>query len=118
MSKSGAYASWAAVSSAIKDAASKGAKSGGPDVNAQIVSARVDRFLSRVFADREESGWLLKGGTSMLARVPRTRAMKGMQDLVASADPAEISRITEQIRQMVSSREFKRFAAQQRRAPR
>ncbi|MEO5746139.1 MAG: nucleotidyl transferase AbiEii/AbiGii toxin family protein [Terracoccus sp.] len=82
MNTSGGYASWTAVSSAIKAAASKGARAGGPDVNAQIVSARVDRFLSRVFADGEESGWLLKGGTSMLARVPRTRATKDV-DLAA-----------------------------------
>jgi hypothetical protein len=32
--------------------------------------ARFDRFLSRVFAKGERSEWLLKGGMSMLARVP------------------------------------------------
>ncbi len=32
------------------------------------------RFLSRVFSERGEAGWVLKGGTSMLARVASSRA--------------------------------------------
>jgi hypothetical protein len=68
------YSSWTAIANAIKAVASQNAKSGGPDVNSQISSARFDRFLSRVFADGPEPEWLLNGGTSMLARVPRSRA--------------------------------------------
>jgi hypothetical protein len=74
MTETTGYASWTAISNAIKAVASQKAKAGGPDLNTQIVSARFDRFLSRVFADGVESDWLLKGGTSMLARVARSRA--------------------------------------------
>ncbi|MDR1999553.1 MAG: hypothetical protein LBQ06_06385 [Frankiaceae bacterium] len=32
-----------------------------------------DRFLCRVFSDGEDSGWVLKGGSGMLARLPNAR---------------------------------------------
>nr|WP_269329954.1 nucleotidyl transferase AbiEii/AbiGii toxin family protein [Kineosporia babensis] len=72
---------------AIKEAAKKAAREAGPrvsaaSVDAQIRQARFDRFLSRVFAEGEQSEWLLKGGMSMLARVPRSRTTKDM-DLAA-----------------------------------
>lgn len=75
------YGDWRSLELAIKDAAKKAAVQAGPDVSAasvsaQIKQARFDRFLSRVFADGEESKWLLKGGMSMLARVPRSRTTK------------------------------------------
>ncbi|MGV1035272.1 MAG: nucleotidyl transferase AbiEii/AbiGii toxin family protein [Microbacteriaceae bacterium] len=35
-----------------------------------------ERFLSRIFSERDRSEWLLMGGTSMLARVPAARATK------------------------------------------
>lgn len=92
------YGDWRSLELAIKDAAKKAAVQAGPDVsaasvNAQIKQARFDRFLSRVFADGEESEWLLKGGMSMLARVPRSRTTKDV-DLATlhSADLAEAQR--------------------------
>lgn len=81
------YGDWRSLELAIKDAAKKKAKQEGAGisattVDAQIRQARYDRFLSRVFADREASEWLLKGGLSMLARVPRSRTTKDV-DLAA-----------------------------------
>ncbi|MGH3349560.1 MAG: nucleotidyl transferase AbiEii/AbiGii toxin family protein [Nocardioides sp.] len=78
---------WRSLELAIKEAARKAAKAAGPSVSAaridaQIRQARFDRFLSRVFADGEHSEWLLKGGMSMLARVPHSRTTKDM-DLAA-----------------------------------
>lgn len=81
------YADWRSLELAIKEAAKKAARDAAPGVgaatiDAQIRQARFDRFLSRVFADGEQSEWLLKGGMSMLARVPRSRTTKDM-DLAA-----------------------------------
>jgi hypothetical protein len=81
------YADWRSVELAIKEAARKAALQAGPGVSAatvdaQIRQARFDRFLSRVFTDGNQSEWLLKGGMSMLARVPRSRTTKDM-DLAA-----------------------------------
>ena len=45
-------------------------------------------------------------------------ALKGVQDLPVPADLAEMSRIAEQVREMVSTPEFQRFVAQQRKAQR
>jgi len=77
----GSYGDWRSLELAIKDAAKKAARQAGPgisaaSVDAQIRQARFDRFLSRVFAEGDRSEWLLKGGMSMLARVPRSRATK------------------------------------------
>lgn len=82
-----AYGDWWSLERAIKDAARKAARQAGPRVSAATVDARLrqarfDRFLSRVFAEGENSEWLLKGGMSMLARVPRARTTKDM-DLAA-----------------------------------
>jgi len=76
-----AYGDWRSLELAIKDAAKKAASQAGPgvsaaSVDAQVRQARFDRFLSRVFAEGEQSEWLLKGGMSMLARVPRSRTTK------------------------------------------
>jgi hypothetical protein len=94
----GSYGDWRALEHAIKDAAKKAAHLAGPDisaasVDAQIRQARFDRFLSRVFAEGDQSEWLLKGGMSMLARVPRSRATKDV-DLAAlrASDLAEAGR--------------------------
>ena len=72
--KPDAYASASAVEQAIKDAA-KAAHRNDPSrqVNDLIRQAYYDRFLSRVFSDRDASEWVLKGGTGMLARVPQAR---------------------------------------------
>lgn len=81
------YRDWRSLELAIKDAAKKAAQQADPGVSAatvdaQIRQARFDRFLSRVFAGGEQSEWLLKGGMSMLARVPRSRTTKDV-DLAA-----------------------------------
>lgn len=92
------YADWRSLELAIKDAAKKAAHQAGTGVSAatvdaQIRQARFDRFLSRVFAGGEQSEWLLKGGMSMLARVPRSRTTKDV-DLAAqeAANLAEAER--------------------------
>jgi hypothetical protein len=92
------YADWRSLELAIKDAAKKAAQQAGPGVSAasvvaQIRQARFDSFLTRVFAHGEQSEWLLKGGMSMLARVPRSRTTKDM-DLAAqhAANLAEAER--------------------------
>lgn len=81
------YRDWRSIELAIKEAAKKASREAGPDVraatvDAQIRQARFDRFLSRVFAEGEASEWMLKGGMSMLARVPQARTTKDM-DLAA-----------------------------------
>jgi hypothetical protein len=92
------YGDWRSLELAIKDAAKKAASQAGPgisaaSVDAQVRQARFDRFLSRVFAEGEQSEWLLKGGMSMLARVPRSRTTKDV-DLAAlvASDLAEAER--------------------------
>lgn len=69
------YPTPAAVESAIRDAARSAARA-DPSLNTsqRIRLAHFDRFLCRVFRDGAASAWLLKGGTSMLARVPSSRA--------------------------------------------
>ncbi|MGL5826241.1 MAG: nucleotidyl transferase AbiEii/AbiGii toxin family protein [Nocardioides sp.] len=95
MTSEESYGSWRALELATKEAAKKRSREAGPGVkaatvDAQIRQARFDRFLSRVFADGEQSGWMLKGGMSMLARVPASRTTKDV-DLAAgrAADLAE-----------------------------
>ena len=92
------YGDWRSLELAIKDAVKKAAGQAGPGVGAAGVDARIrqarfDRFLSRVFAEGERSEWLLKGGMSMLARVPRSRTTKDV-DLAAlrASDLAEAQR--------------------------
>lgn len=91
MAENEGYADWRSLELAIKDAAKKAAQHAGPgvsaaSVDAKIRQARFDRFLSRVFAHGERSEWLLKGGMSMLARVPRSRTTKDV-DLAAQQAP-------------------------------
>jgi hypothetical protein len=95
----GRYGDWRSLELAIKDAAKKAARRAGPGISAASVDARIrqarfDRFLSRVFAEGEQSEWLLKGGMSMLARVPRSRTTKDV-DLAAlrASDLAEAGRV-------------------------
>lgn len=97
MAEEKGYGDWRSLELAIKEAAKKKAQQAGAGisavtVDAQIRQARYDRFLSRVFADGEASEWLLTGGLSMLARVPRSRTTKDV-DLatqhVADLDEAE-----------------------------
>lgn len=69
-----AYSSATAVESAIKSAA-KAQHALHPErqINDLIRQAHYDRFLSRIFSEEEESPWVLKGGSAMLARIPSTR---------------------------------------------
>ena len=68
------YASSFAVESAIKQAA-KLEHSRHPErqVSDLIRQTYYDRFLSRIFSEGENSSWVLKGGSAMLARIPSTR---------------------------------------------
>ncbi|MDF0512491.1 nucleotidyl transferase AbiEii/AbiGii toxin family protein [Agromyces sp. H3Y2-19a] len=69
------YASPSAVEAAIKSAARK-AFGADPSLTIQerIRLEYFHRFLSRVFSEAEDSDWMLKGGTSMLARVGSARS--------------------------------------------
>lgn len=71
------YSTPRGVENAIKDAARKAAAADPSlDVNKRIQLEYFNRFLSRVFSEAEDSEWVLKGGTGMLARVPSTRATR------------------------------------------
>ncbi len=65
----------------------------------QLLQARFDRFLCRVFSGGGQSGWLLKGGTGLLARVPHARRTQDV-DLAASAGGLEEA--VEDLRRRVS----------------
>lgn len=89
------YGSWRALELAIRDAARKRAREAGvgvraSTVDAQIRQVRFDRFLSRVFADGEQSGWMLKGGMGLLARVATARTTTDVDlAVVVAADLVE-----------------------------
>ncbi|MFT9008774.1 MAG: nucleotidyl transferase AbiEii/AbiGii toxin family protein [Bifidobacterium sp.] len=69
-----AYSSGGAVEAAIKSAAkAEHARHPERQVGDLIRQAHYDRFLSRIFSQGEESTWVLKGGSAMLARIPSTR---------------------------------------------
>lgn len=71
------YGTAAGVEAAIKQAAvSATAADPSVDVTERIRQEYFHRFLSRIFAKDEQSEWLLKGGTGMLARVPSARATR------------------------------------------
>ena len=79
------YRSWTGVAQAIKARATDQVRRGeASNVQNAIREAHFDRFLCRVFAAGDESDWLLKGGMSLLARVPRARATKDL-DLASRA---------------------------------
>lgn len=78
------YQSWKATSAAIKEAARVRSKMTGEDLNRLLKMANFDRLLARVFANRQDSEWMLKGGSSLLVRVPHARATKDL-DLVSTA---------------------------------
>lgn len=77
MAEPPAYPTPAGVESAIKDVA-KATSAADPslDTNERIRLEYFNRFLSRVFSEGDESEWVLKGGTGILARVPSTRATR------------------------------------------
>jgi hypothetical protein len=60
------------VEAAIKAAAKKAAQADPAlDTGKRIQLEYFNRFLSRTFSEGNESEWVLKGGTGMLARIPR-----------------------------------------------
>lgn len=71
------YSTPRGVENAIKDAARRAATTDPAlDVNERIRLEYFNRFLSRVFSEADDSEWVLKGGTGMLARVTSTRATR------------------------------------------
>lgn len=69
------YSTPRGLEAAIKSAAQAEARArpGSPDVSSLIRQATFDRLLCRVFAE-EKPLFVLKGGTSMLARIPQGRS--------------------------------------------
>lgn len=68
------YKSGAAVEAAIRDAArSAFAADKSMSTQDRIRQEYFRRFLSRIFSEHEDSEWLLKGGTGVLARVASGR---------------------------------------------
>lgn len=77
MNSSGGYTTSRGVESSIKEAAMKAAAADPSlDTSKRIRLEYFNRFLSRIFSEGHDSGWILKGGTGMLARVPSTRATR------------------------------------------
>lgn len=71
------FATSGGVETAIKEAARKAAASDPSfDVSKRITLEHFNRFLSRVFSEGENSKWVLKGGTSILARIPSSRSTR------------------------------------------
>lgn len=71
------YPTASGVENAIKDAAKKAAAvEPALDVNKRIQLEYFNRFLSRVFFEGDNSEWVLKGGTGILARIPSTRSTR------------------------------------------
>ncbi|KGN29410.1 hypothetical protein N802_13705 [Knoellia sinensis KCTC 19936] len=80
------YVSAAGVEAAIKDAAKRAAAADPTlDAGKRIHLEYFNRFLSRVFSEGEGSGWVLKGGTGILARVPSARSTRDI-DLCRAGD--------------------------------
>ncbi len=71
------YTSAAGVEAAIRDAARKAAAI-DPSIATgdRIRQEYFRRFLSRIFSEADDSGWILKGGTGMLARVGSARTTR------------------------------------------
>lgn len=68
------YKSAAAVEAAIRDAARNAfAVDKSMSTQDRIRQEYFRRFLSRIFSERDDSDWLLKGGTGVLARVASGR---------------------------------------------
>lgn len=73
----GRYASAGGVEAAIREAARKAAKADpSTTIGDLIAQEHFRRFLSRVFSEGNHSGWILKGGTGVLARVGSARATR------------------------------------------
>lgn len=68
------YATAKAVHQAISSAAAHLTEVSDVTAHNVIKLAYTDRFLSRIFSEGEESEWVLRGGTAMLARIPSARS--------------------------------------------
>lgn len=71
------YTSAAGVEAAIRDAARRAAAV-DPSISTgdRIRQEHFRRFLSRIFSEADDSRWMLKGGTGVLARVGSARATR------------------------------------------
>jgi hypothetical protein len=70
----GRYPNATAVDAAIKSAARNAHQADSArQIGDLIRQAHYDRFLCRVFSGGEDSEWVLKGGSGILARVPNAR---------------------------------------------
>lgn len=92
------YSSWTGIAQAIKTVARGEAAGRAGGTTSAILQAHFDRFLSRVFADGEDSEWMLKGGIGMLARVPRARSTT---DVDLAASNADLDQAVESLQQLV-----------------
>lgn len=72
-----AYTSASGVEAAIRDAARRAAAV-DPSITTgdRITQEHFRRFLSRVFSEGDDTAWILKGGTGVLARVGSARATR------------------------------------------
>lgn len=71
------YPTAGGVETAIKDAAKKAAAADPSlSVAKRVEVEHFNRFLSRVFSEGNDSEWVLKGGTGILARVPSSRSTR------------------------------------------
>ncbi len=84
------YANARAMEMAIKTA-TQAAHNVDPSVSVveRIRPATFDRLLCRVFSEGSSSGWVLKGGTGMLGRVPNARATKDIDLFVNGYTPEQ-----------------------------
>ncbi|GAA4923923.1 nucleotidyl transferase AbiEii/AbiGii toxin family protein [Nesterenkonia rhizosphaerae] len=93
------YKSWKATQAAMKEVARARASQTGEDVNRLLKMAHFDRLLARVFTDGDES-WMLKGGSSMLARVADARSTKDL-DLISTG--SDLDDAETELRRLVES---------------
>lgn len=71
------YSTPRGVEAAIKEAAKNAAQADPSlDTNKRIRLEYFNRFLSRTFSEGENSEWVLKGGTGILARIPSSRSTR------------------------------------------
>lgn len=94
------YGTARGVEIAIKNAA-RAAAAADPslDTNKRIQLEYFNRFLSRIFSEGDESEWVLKGGTSILARVPSTRSTK---DIDLYREEFGVERALEDLRRLAT----------------
>lgn len=93
------YRSAGGVEDAIWDAAKRAAAADPSlDVNKRIQLEHFNRFLSRVFSEGEDSEWVLKGGTGILARVSSARATRDIdlfrQGVTLAASLSDLIRLS------------------------